>query len=117
MGNSFSRIGELLPHSTLIDAEFRNKQSRGVFGVPKRGELERIRVGDFVKIGVEFIECPKIRVNGERFWVRVIKIIPEMRQYLGVIDNDLVFTHKHGLSADEGVLFQDKHILEVRFAK
>lgn len=115
---SISKMARILSHCSLIDAEFRNRSTLGRFTVPTPEQLRSIEVGSFVKIGIEFPETPSTAlgrytiVGGERFWVIIEKITPEFN-FMGVIDNDLIYSDRHGVSCGEKICFSRKNIIEV----
>ncbi|WP_252179475.1 hypothetical protein [Endozoicomonas sp. 4G] len=71
------------------------------FKAPTPGELAQVRKGSFVKVCAE----------PERFWVLVEHVIDGMVQ--GVIDNDLIFTERHGLVCDQRISFELDKIYQI----
>lgn len=103
----------------LIDAAARNRENPAGFQVPPPQAIAALAPGNFVKIGVEFKADEHVlnlegitKPTGERFWVRLDACKHGI--FYGVIDNDLVYTHIHGLRADQPVGFLAQHILDVR---
>ena len=58
-----------------------------------------MKIGDFVKI----------RREGERFWVQITELGPEIT---GIVDNDLVMTERHGLALGDAVSFPKNQVLD-----
>ena len=58
------------------------------------------QVGDIVKISR----------GGERFWVTVTK---PGKEVVGTVDNELIFTDKHGLKLGDEVRFPRNQIVDV----
>jgi len=102
---------------TLIDGAKRHAKCPDTFEIPDVDERIRCKLGDVVKIGVEFKHDPP--VSGERFWVRIVRILPSrlssppVLEYMGEVDNDLMFTDAHGLRLGDLVTFGPEHVLEV----
>lgn len=103
----------------IIDGRARSAGSVD-FMLPTRADIDALKPGDIVKIGVEFDAQPRPRglpgprhVTGERFWVRLVDANHAGDQFKGLIDNDLVFAHIHGLKADDPVAFCRRHILDI----
>jgi len=82
-----------------IDGVAKHHAHPETFEIPDPAAIGRLKFGDFVKIGVE----------RERFWVQLAEL--KEGRYVGRIDNDLVFSHLHGLFCDDVVTFQTRHIL------
>ena len=72
---------------------------------PTRGVLENLKVGDYVKIGV-------ISTNRRReiFWCKVKSIGDSLKVE---VNQELLLTQKHGLSAGSELLIQKKNIAGV----
>ncbi|MGI9277845.1 MAG: hypothetical protein ACR2PT_23730 [Endozoicomonas sp.] len=85
---------------------FVNAQQKAIeypetFEVPTPEELAEVGKGSFVKV------CAK----PERFWVLVERVIDGKVQ--GVINNDLVFTDRHGLVCDQRINFELDNIYRI----
>lgn len=63
--------------------------------------IEHLQPGDFVKI----------RREGERFWLIVQSI--EGESITAVVNNNLVFTDKHGLQVGDVVKFDRADVLDI----
>jgi hypothetical protein len=85
----------------FIDAQQMKKEHPETFYAPTQEELDKIKIRDYAKV------C----VGRERFWVKVLKI--EDETITGTIDNDLVFTHEHGLKFDDVISFEKKNIYSI----
>lgn len=83
------------------DAQQMQKDNPTTFYAPSQQELEKLTVNDLAKV------C----VQGERFWC-IIKQIND-QHITGEINNDLVFTHKHGLSDTDVIEFEKKNIYNI----
>lgn len=88
----------------LIDAQKMNKLHPTTFEVPSKEELDGIKEGDSVKIGT------KVGI-GERFWVTVTSV--DGGAIKGVVNNDLVLTHEHGLVFDDEIEFKKKNVYSI----
>jgi len=97
---------------TLIDGAKRHAKCPDTFEIPDADTRIKCKLGDVVKIGVEF-KHDELPVNGERFWVRIVRTLPSMFEYMGEVDNDLLFTDAHGLRLGDLVTFGPEHVLEV----
>lgn len=95
---------------TLIDGVQRHQSSPQTFGIPSNLEKDVLRPGAFVKVGVEF-NPPLGQINAERFWVLIIEKKDD--KLIGVIDNDLVATERHGLALGQALSFETRHILSI----
>jgi len=71
--------------------------------------MAKISVGDWVKIKKEF--DPVGGICGERFWVKVTKI--SKNKIYGKVDNDLLYTHVHGLKDGDKVILTLDDVLTV----
>ena len=71
------------------------------FKIPPAELLATIKPGSTVKVGVQ----------PERFWVIVTKVIDS--KISGVVDNDLIYTHIHGLDFDDNVEFEMRNVLDI----
>lgn len=70
--------------------------------------------GDWVKIKKEFKDVDGI--NGERFWIKVTKIIIEVEEKItieGVVDNNLLYTDQHGYKDGDKMIITPEDILDV----
>lgn len=88
----------------LTDAQDMARKYPATFFVPSEADLAGIRPGFFVKVS----PVATRKVPSERFWVEVIAISDS--GMVGRIDNDLLFTHAHGLSRDDLIEFEQRHI-------
>lgn len=90
----------------FVDAQEMHLLHPETFEVPTQEELDNIQPGDSVKV------C----VGKERFWVTVelIGTLVGMKDVIGgIIDNDLVFTHEHGLKCGDKIKFEKKNIYSI----
>lgn len=94
---------------TLIDGVQRNAENPRAFQIPTTEQVLQVGRGNFVKVGAEFPNHG--RVNAERFWVRVTAIVGG--RFKGKVNNDLVYTPLHGLSFNDEIEFESKHILDI----
>lgn len=92
--------------ANFVDAQQMQIDNPKTFYAPLQPELDEIKINDFVKIGVA-----NQGKRGERFWVLVTKI--ENQTITGIINNDLVLTHEHGLKCDDVVTFEKKNIYNI----
>ena len=93
-----------------MDGVLLNQQHPTTFGVPSEREKAGICIGAFVKIGVRGHDG-----SGERFWVQVTELTAT--HLVGRIDNDLLYTDRHGLECDMLVKFEKRHILNIMLPK
>ena len=98
----------------LVDAQRRAAQYPDTFELPRRGVLDRLKPGAFVKVCAEFPQLAN-GCNGERFWARItqLEILLGKTSFVGVIDNDLVQTAHHGLRFGDTIRFETRHIFAV----
>lgn len=85
--------------AAFVNAQVRKAESPDTFFAPELDDLELIRVGDSVKVGVDGSQGSP----GERFWVEVTGIDGD--QITGTVDNDLLMTKMHGLYFGKEVTF------------
>jgi hypothetical protein len=110
---------------TLIDGIALHKSFPATFDVPSADEIDRLEVGMFAKIGVEFNRTritrdatatlrrtadPDRLTCGERFWVEITNINGNI--FDGMIDNKLIYSTYHGLWMRDKIRFGRRHILE-----
>lgn len=88
----------------FTDAQQMMADHPDTFRAPPLATVLNVGVGDIVKI------C----AGRERFWVEIAAI--EGQEIIGWIDNELYFTHEHGLAYDDEVVFEHRHIYDVIFA-
>ncbi len=85
----------------FVDAQMMRIKNIETFEAPSKEELDELQIDNFVKV------C----IGGERFWVIVKGINDE--KVSGIITNDLVKTHIHGLINDDVVEFEKRHIFDI----
>ena len=85
----------------FINAQKMAKENPDIFFVPSVEKLNEIKTGSFVKVAVE----------GERFWVEVISV--NENKIIGKVGNCLIMTKEHGLSLDDRIVFEKKHIYSI----
>lgn len=74
------------------------------FEAPSNEELQAIKVGDIVKVST----------GEERFWVIVEQVHKSARTLMGKVDNDLLFTHSHGLQLGDEVVFGFQNVYDLQ---
>lgn len=88
----------------FTDAQKMRAQHPDTFEAPTADEVASLTAPSYVKV------C----VGRERFWVEVTSIEktddPFMWLFMGVVNNDLQLTHEHGLSCNDVVEFEGRHI-------
>jgi hypothetical protein len=94
--------GKFKPAHEFVDAQHMALIHPDTFDAPSKVALNRIKVGDYVKV------CAN---NKERFWVQVTHI--DGQNLTGVVNNDLVETKHHGLSCNDIVEFAKCNIYQV----
>ncbi len=108
---------ETAPLYRLLDAWERHRAYPDTFHLPDPRSLARLRPGSFAKICAEFDPAPEAveDVDAERFWTLVTAVaeIEGAPLYRGRIDNDLLYTERHGLSYGDVVTFGPRHILDL----
>ena len=101
----------------LLDAWERHRAYPDTFHLPDPRALARLRPGSFAKIGAEFDPAPEAveDAGAERFWTLVTEVAEAdgAPLYRGRIDNDLLYTERHGLAYGDVVTFAPRHILDV----
>lgn len=85
----------------FTDAQAIAKTYPETFEAPDQEELDKLRIGDSVKINAA----------NERFWVTITNITKDA--IMAVVDNDLVLTEKHGLSQGDFVKIQREHVYSI----
>jgi len=90
------------PKQGFVDAQRMAKKHPGTFEVPTDERLKALKPGDFVKVNAK---------PGERFWVKLDTV--KGATLTGVIDNELVYTDKHGLKMGDRVKFQRRNAYDV----
>lgn len=85
----------------FVNAQEIAAQHPDTFKVPTAIELAKLKKGSYVKICAE----------GERFWVKVERILDDKIE--GIIDNDLVHTNRHGLKCYDRVRFTSSNIYQI----
>ncbi len=83
------------PTLSLINSEQRHLQHPETWDHSDRDDTAQLQVGDFTKIGIEGYSpslsfAPRHEgLGGERFWVRITKVLGQGR-FVGAVDNDLI---------------------------
>jgi hypothetical protein len=92
----------------LIDGQARAAMHPGTFDIPSRREIDEIRIGDHLKIGLEHDGG-----SGERFWVKVSSIPDGSKGavFEGSVANDLVGFPEY--PCQSSIKFEKRHILGV----
>lgn len=85
----------------FVNAQEMHDQHPSTFYAPSQEELSSLEKGDYVKICAE----------NERFWVQIREVNGSDIQ--GVIDNDLVNTHKHGLKDTDLITFHSDNVFQI----
>lgn len=101
-------ISEVQFNGTLVDGVKRNAEHPDTFLIPDACQRENVKIGDFVKVCVEFEGGES---SGERFWVRVVS--RSGADFIGEVRNDLIFTECHELEFGNHFRFQAEHILTI----
>jgi hypothetical protein len=91
------------PPAIWIDGVESNAKNPDTFLIPNLHERTDVKIGDFVKIGVESMER-----GHEKFWVEVIARI-DNGNYVGRVDNDLADVW--GINYNDQALFEPRHVL------
>jgi hypothetical protein len=104
---------KIIVDANLINVEQKNALAPMTFRVLPPKERASVRPGRLVKIGVEFtpVNDGSRTIAGERFWVRVTSRAKKF--YTGIVDNDLLFTARHGIGSHDFVRFGAWNILEI----
>ena len=84
---------------SFIDAQEMHRKHSHCFQVPNDHHLNKLKVGDYVKI------CE----GNERFWVELTEV--EGQKLSGRVDNDLFFTHD--FECDDIVHFETRHVYNI----
>lgn len=93
------KLAEIKPPFHLIDSLAMSK-AHDTWWHPPEAELRRLKKGDTVKIGLV-----ANREQGERFWAIIEEVDGD--KLTVSVDNDLIFTEKHGIK-DDDVLVIDR---------
>lgn len=83
-----------------------HKLHPSTFEVPSSFELSLIKPGDFVKICVNEVE---------RFWLHVTERTGD--DITGRVDNDLIYTDKHGIKYNDILKVKTHHVYSVMLNK
>lgn len=75
------------------------------FSAPSEADLAAIGAGSFVQV------CPATLPKSERFWVQVEATSDSA--LVGSISQDCVLTHVHGLSDQDQIEFERRHIYKI----
>jgi hypothetical protein len=86
----------------FTDAQAMATMYPATFEAPTTAELASIQPGSLVKI------CAR---EAERFWVQVTTRTGN--HLSGRVDNDLVYTERHGLTLGDTVTFETRHVYAV----
>lgn len=89
----------------LLDAQARNRLHPDTFPVPSAEELAKVKVGDYVKLGIE-VSVPG-GPNAERMWFRVVE------PGLGQLDNDPILGKFHQLEIGDTLKFEPRHVVDI----
>jgi len=87
----------------LEDAHAMSIVHSKTFEVPTNEEILSLIAGNHVKV------C----ANGERFWVQIEFIDFSTRTIIGIVDNDLVCTHDHGLKLGDKIELKFHNIYNI----
>lgn len=101
----------------FIDAQARHKAEPKTFDAPSQFELDTVKIGDFVKVGVELGHGVHSvhtggKVSGERFWVQVTAI--DGKSIVGTIDSPLELFDQHDLVEGDTITVEQRHVLATR---
>ena len=84
-----------------VDAQKRHRESPKTFHAPSPAQLDRLKIGDTVKI------C-----NGfERFWLQIV-FQNHPGKFVGRVDNNLIFPRAYDFGSF--VPFESRHILDIQ---
>lgn len=89
-----------LPHIQWEDAEQLALQYPETFTRPGPKRLAALREGDFAKV------C----TSNERFWCEIT--VRDGANFTARVDNELQHTDEHGISLDDIVEFEERHIYQ-----
>jgi len=99
---------------TLIDSQERGEKNPDTWESPSERELRALKVGDFVKIGLEGYNkilnttSKSQALGGERFWTEVTSI--KGSQVTGEVQNHLM---NYKIPVGFPLEFETRHILEI----
>lgn len=88
-------------NTDFVNAQEMHLLNPETFDVPSEAELAAIKPGDSVKV------C----TGGERFWVSVTVASESM--IAGTVDNQLVYTDRHGLRIGDTIHFSRECVYDV----
>lgn len=101
------------PGWTFIDATVRALRSPDTFEVPSVADLQKVKPGWYVKIGIELDDIPEDeRLSGERFWIEVLDVNINEDIITGRVDNDLI-VGGHGVAYNDLITFGFSNILDI----
>lgn len=86
----------------FTDAQHMAKLYPATFEAPTAAELASIQPGSLVKV------CAG---EAERFWVKVTTRTGD--QLAGTVNNDLLYTDRHGLTFGDSIAFEARHVYAV----
>lgn len=84
----------------FVNGVQKNREHPATFEIPSVSEKTAVKPGQFVKVGVNFVPETKDDFNCERFWVIVSENLSDRQVIKGLINNDLLYTDRHGLKCD-----------------
>lgn len=85
----------------FVNAQIMSGKHPDTFYAPTAEELAEVKEGWYVKVSVE----------GERFWVLVGDVKGDVVS--GKVDNDLVYTDRHGLACGDRVRFKLENVYQI----
>lgn len=85
----------------FTDAQEKYRKHPETFDAPTEKELDKVEVGGIVKV------C----LDHERFWTIVKEV--EGNRIKAEVNNDLLFTDKHGLRCGDIISFEKRHIYSI----
>lgn len=101
-GKSQLAKGVAMSHCQFVNAQEMHRAHPDTFWAPSADDLSQIKVGDIVKVCAN--QC-------ERFWTIVTGIDGDM--ITAIVNNDLIYTNKHGLRCDDKIQFHRDCVYQV----
>lgn len=89
---------------TFIDGVEMNKKHPDTFEIPTQEELNSIKVGDSIKIGIRYPSG-----GGERFWTEIVEILDT--GFKVRVDNDLLTDEPVGYN--DVIEIEKRHVLSI----
>lgn len=100
-------LGYIMGSWTLVDAEKIAQANKYTFEKPSQQVIQKLKVGNYVKLIFNFESTNEEHPSAERMWVIITAINND--KFTGKLDNDPFFLHE--LFAGDQIHFEHQHII------